>query len=446
MGGERKTRVSVNAEPYHAGLSGYRRKTVQNHFMSGKLRVVVATVAFGMGIDKRDIRAIVHYNMPKTFETWVQEIGRAGRDGLPAYCHLFLDNKGGDLNELKRHIFANSMDRHTLRKLLKDVFPKVLQEEEEGQKEATAPPIVYQEVAVSVEQLVERLDLPEENISTLLCYLDNYDPPYIKLSNPVYCWAKVQCYGGPRQLRQVAAKCPPLAAAIAILRQGGTDLTTASSVEFQVVEVSAKMDWNSAIVKKELKNLEWMSTPMGWRKTGVLVEFSDLAFHFSSASNLRESELDSLLEQLYKRVDDRERSELSGLTRLNQAFSVVAYSKQVDSKEEEEDKVRSDKLKSFVREYFEEDERLVTDPPAPATCEHEDKLRADIRAFVCQHQDHTWSGRAVARIFHGIQSPNFPAKQWGRVFRSWRSYLDTDFNFVVKVATQEVIGLRQSAR
>ena len=52
----------------------------------------------------------------------------------------------------------------------------------------------------------------------------------------------------------------------------------------------------------------------------------------------------------------------------------------------------------------------------------------------------------MARIFHGIQSPNFPAKQWGRVFRFWRKHLDVDFNFLVKIATEEIVSMRTGAR
>lgn len=79
------------AEAYHAGLSMGARKRIQSNFMNGKLRIVVATVAFGMGLNKSDVRAVIHYNMPKGFESFVQEIGRAGRDGNAAYCHIFIE-------------------------------------------------------------------------------------------------------------------------------------------------------------------------------------------------------------------------------------------------------------------------------------------------------------------------------------------------------------------
>ena len=69
---KKRKRINWNAEAYHAGLAASRRRTIQSAFMSGELRIVVATIAFGMGINKSDIRAIIHYNMPKSFESYVQ--------------------------------------------------------------------------------------------------------------------------------------------------------------------------------------------------------------------------------------------------------------------------------------------------------------------------------------------------------------------------------------
>lgn len=89
--GKRKRGPRSNIEPYHAGMPASRRKTIQNAFMRGDLKIVVATIAFGMGINKSDIRAVIHYNMPNNFERYVQEVGRAGRDGKMSHCHLFLD-------------------------------------------------------------------------------------------------------------------------------------------------------------------------------------------------------------------------------------------------------------------------------------------------------------------------------------------------------------------
>lgn len=82
-------KAGVKARAYHAGLQAEVRVSCQEAFMSGEMPVIVATIAFGMGIDKSDIRGIYHYNVPKSLENYSQEIGRAGRDGGDAVCEMF---------------------------------------------------------------------------------------------------------------------------------------------------------------------------------------------------------------------------------------------------------------------------------------------------------------------------------------------------------------------
>ncbi|MFV2007571.1 MAG: RecQ family ATP-dependent DNA helicase, partial [Longimicrobiales bacterium] len=78
--------LGIPAAAYHAGMAAEVRSRVQGQFMDGHIRVVVATSAFGMGVDKADVRTVIHYQLPGTIESYYQEAGRGGRDGAPADC------------------------------------------------------------------------------------------------------------------------------------------------------------------------------------------------------------------------------------------------------------------------------------------------------------------------------------------------------------------------
>ncbi|XP_017275953.1 ATP-dependent DNA helicase Q4 [Kryptolebias marmoratus] len=520
------------AEAYHAGLSGAERRRVQNNFMCGELRIVVATVAFGMGLDKSDVRGIIHYNMPKSFESYVQEIGRAGRDGEPAHCHLFLDPEGGDLHELRRHIYADTVDYYTVKKLVQRVFPackckKIHQKQQElwedmedsellevmdvcdqerhvhqpaqqdtGQtenKESTVLQMLDQnsgervlrevideekekkeedesktaaagkeeeadwpkervchthEQAIPIQETVEALDITEEGVETLLCYLELHPQRFVELLHPTLSVCTVKCYEGPRQLQKITKICPPVAVALVWRRMAGERVLSSNQLEFDVVKVADTMGWQLPVVKRGLRQLQW-STDRGGGRSGIHVEFSSPSFHFRSYGDLSDEEMDRVCQFLHDRVQEQERTQLFQLTACFKAFKSVAF-KSVTSCVDDLDESRSLQLKNLLSEYF--DQRRDRDHTLePLDLEElnkyklldwEDQIRADIRSFLSCRSDERFSGRAVARVFHGIGSPCYPAQIYGKDRRFWRKYIQFDFNQLIRIATQEILHFK----
>jgi len=112
----------INAHPYHAGMKSEERELIQNRFMNGELDCIVATIAFGMGIDKENIRRVIHYDLPKSIESYSQEIGRSGRDGEKSFCEVLANRD--NINILENFIYGDTPEKDSIYKLFHKIKQK----------------------------------------------------------------------------------------------------------------------------------------------------------------------------------------------------------------------------------------------------------------------------------------------------------------------------------
>ncbi|WP_054113964.1 RecQ family ATP-dependent DNA helicase [Marinagarivorans algicola] len=161
--------AGINASAYHAGMKNEERARIQEGFMRGDIPLVVATIAFGMGVDKADIRYVVHYDLPKSIENYSQEIGRAGRDGLASNCYVLGNLES--LNTIENFVYGDTPEQAGIALVLNHI----IEHQQNGQWDMQ----LYQlSNAANIRQLTLKTLLVQLEMHNVLTPLYTYSAEY----------------------------------------------------------------------------------------------------------------------------------------------------------------------------------------------------------------------------------------------------------------------------
>lgn len=187
-------------------------------------------------------------------------------------------------------------------------------------------------------------------------------------------------------------------------------------------------------------NLIWFNVLVDGRpkRSQVSVKFSELGFHVLAPGNLSDEELDEALDSIFAHVQAQEKTSLMQLRVVHKTLLKAAA---LNYKACLEITATNDTLKENIRDYFNSADPLKDTSIESEKIIDEDLIVRNVQSLISAYRDNNFTGRAVARIFHGVQSPNYPAVIWGRC-KYWRCLLHVDFNTICKVATRQILNSR----
>jgi ATP-dependent DNA helicase RecQ len=356
------TSQGQNARAYHAGMKTEERTEVQDAFMAADDMIVVATIAFGMGIDKANIRGVYHYNLPKSLESYMQEIGRAGRDGRPAVCELLACRD--DLVTLENFSYGDTPTEEAIRTMTRELLRG------------------SDTLELSVYDLSTRHDVRELVVKTLLTYLELRG--VLIPTGPVYTEFKFQPLkpSGAILKKFNAERAAFISSLFKCAVKGKTWLT------IDVIKAAEKLNEDRTRIVAALDYLD--------QNGDITLQTAGLRYGFKFGK--RPTDADALIEHLVERFARREEHDLARLRKVVElAECTGCYTR-------------------FLLEYFGENRgncghcsrcqgsprQVLLGSTTAAVSDSDHKV---VRQLVMQRHEALRAPRQLARFLCGIASP-----------------------------------------
>lgn len=442
----------IQCQSYHAGKPTSERESVQDRFMSGKLKIVAATVAFGMGLNKTDVDCVIHFNLPRSISNFVQEVGRAGRNGKDAYSLVFLDSS--DFETLFSLAHADSVDSNKVIQLCRKVFGPKKETTTTSTKE---PPISLK--TMSVEDSEREFDMKESVLTTILTILESWelvsllpqlasnckvrflktDPQILASQHKSVKWVLEN--GSPDQgsyqfdLCRFANVCWEMDSVAA--RQFWFDLEhkqneisfSTSGKSFCYVLTAKSTSSNFSVDSTAQKIHEKLQQLEKCRRDATIhtwALFYDCLITYSSLYT--EEKKSTLFDSNNKAMENALRSELERYFIEIRDENVGFENNNNNNNEKKKDENGEESKKSTTTSVRTIKSRALEPNPSRISV-----LKGDIRMFLKENSGNpNLTPRRVARIFHSIDSPVFTSATW-HLNKHWGRARDIDFNIVLKV-------------